>query len=92
MIKGDTEVASAEFPAMGSEDQFWISWKERRITFSMQGDRNQVYLDGSLLGRIYYNLNKKKCDGIDLGEKLPIEIQVFSYFAYKKYSEVSLGI
>jgi len=38
------------------------------------------------------NHEQKKEGVIDMGEKLPIEVQVFSYFAYKKYTEVSIGI
>ena len=79
LVSGDTEIASAEFPAIGSTDRFQIIW-------------NQIYLDGVLLGSIYYNFNQEKVDALDIGEKIPIEIQLFSYFAYKKYSEVSLGI
>lgn len=92
LINVGTEIASAEFPSFGSKDHFRIEWGEREITFLKRGDRNQIYLDGTLLGSIYRNFNNKKVDTIDISEKLPIEIQVFSYFAYKKYSEVSIGI
>ena len=90
LVSGDTEIASAEFPAIGSTDRFQIIWNEKCLTFSINGERNQIYLDGVLLGSIYYNFNQEKVDALDIGEKIPIEIQLFSYFAYKKYSELSL--
>ncbi len=92
LMKGNTDLASAEFPARGSKDQFQIFWNEKSITFYNDSEKNQVFLDGVLLGSFYYNHGQKNEDGIEIGEQLPIELQVFSYFAYKKYAEVSLGI
>ena len=92
LMKGDKELASAEFPAKGSKDPFQINWNDKLVTFSNKGDNTQIFLDSALLGSLYYNYGQKKEDALDIGEKLPIELQVFSYFAYKKYAEVSLGI
>ncbi len=92
LMKDDTELSWARFPARGSNDPFQISWNDQHITFSDNGDNVQVYLDGDLLGRFYSNYGQKKVVAVDINEKLPIEIQVFSYFAYKKYTEVSLGL
>jgi len=92
LMQADNEIASAEFPNRGSEDPFKINWKAKFITFSNNRQKAQIYLDRALLGSVYYNYGQKNEDVIDIGEKLPIELQVFSYFAYKKYAEVSLGI
>ena len=91
-MKGDIELASAEFPARGSKDPFQINWNDKRVTFSKKGEHIQIYLDSFFLGRIYYKYGQKKEDALDISEKLPIELQVFCYFAYKKYAEISLGI
>ena len=92
LMKGNKELASAEFPARGSKDPFQIHWNDKCITFSKNGDKTKIYLDSALLGSIYCNYGRKKEDALDMGEKLPVELQVFCYFAYKKYFEVSLGI
>ena len=92
LVKDDIDLASAEFPARGSLDQFQVHWNEKVITFSGNDGSNHIYIDGSLFGSIYYNFENKKVDAIDVDEKLPLEIQIFAYFAYKKYSELTLGI
>lgn len=91
-MKENKELASAEFPARGSKDPFQINWNDKRITFLNRGNNILIYLDSDLLGRFYYNFGQKKEDALDIKEKLPIELQVFSYFAYKKYTEISIGI
>ena len=92
LFKEDVELASAEFPARGSGEPFEIKWKKKSITFSKSGKKIKLNLDGAMLGTIYFNYVRKKEDALDINHKIPIEVQVFSYFAYKKYAEVSLGI
>ena len=92
LMQGDNEIALAEFSTRGSEDSFKINWNGKFITFSKNRQKAQIYLDRALLGSVYYNYGQNNEDVIDIGEKLPIELQVFSYFAYKKYAEVSLGV
>ena len=92
LMQGDKEIASAKFPSRGSEDKFKINWNDKCISISRNGQRIQIYLDNDLLGVIYMDYSHKKEDIINIGDKLPVELQVFSYFAYRKYAEVSLGI
>lgn len=92
LMQGDSEIASAEFLTGGSEDPFKINWNSKSIMFSKNRRKAQIYINNHLLGSVYYNYGQKNEGVIDVGEKLPIELQVFSYFAYKKYAEVSLDI
>ena len=92
LVKENVELASAEFPARGSGEPFEIKWKDKSITFSKSGEKIKLSIDGTILGTIYFNHARKREDALDINHKIPVEVQVFSYFAYKKYAEVSLGI
>ena len=89
-MQGDNKIASAGFPDRGSDKPFKVNWNGKFITFSNNRQKAQIYLDHASLGCGYYNYGQKNEDVIDIGEKLPIELQVYSYFAYKKYAEVPL--
>ena len=92
LIKEDVELASTDFPDRGSKVPFQINWKEKVIKFSKDGNKTDVYLDDIKVGKFYPKKDMKKEDVIEVNNELPVELQVFCYFAYKKYSEVSLGI
>ena len=82
-MQGDNKIASAEFPDRGSDNSFKINWNGRFITFSNSRQKAQIYLDRVLSGGVYYNYGQKNEDVIDIGEKLPIELQVYSYLLIK---------